>query len=163
MSFAEGTMVPAERSRAEIEQMLRRYGASQFVSGWDHDRALVGFSAHGRQLRFVLAMPKPDEHRFTHTKRANALFEKRRNEQQARAAYEQEIRRLWRALALVIKAKLEAVESGIATFEEEFMPWVVLPDGSTVGQFMAPQIARAYESGEMPKLLPGLPAPGETS
>jgi len=33
---------------------------------------------------------------------------------------------------------------------------IVLPNGSTVSQFMLPQIAEAYESGQMPKLLPDL-------
>lgn len=166
MSFAEGTSVPAERSRAEIEMLLRRYGASQFVSGWAEGKAVIGFTAHGRQLRFVLKMPSKNEQRFTHAPpRKNAAFKDQlveRSSTDALKLYEGEIRRLWRALNLVIKAKLEAVESGIASFEEEFMPWVVLPDGSTVGQFMSPQIERAYASGEMPSLLPGLPARGET-
>jgi hypothetical protein len=35
----------------------------------------------------------------------------------------------------------------------------VLPDGSTVGQFMSPQLERAYATNEMPRLLLGLPAP----
>ena len=34
MSYAEGTSVPIERSKADIESMLVRYGAEQFVSGW---------------------------------------------------------------------------------------------------------------------------------
>lgn len=56
-------------------------------------------------------------------------------------------------MALVIKAKLEAVEAGIAAFEEEFLAHIVLPNGSTVGQFMMPQIAAVYETGRMPPLL----------
>jgi hypothetical protein len=44
-----------------------------------------------------------------------------------------EMRRRWRSLALAIKAKLEVVASGIATFDEEFMAHLVLPDGTTVG------------------------------
>jgi len=56
----------------------------------------------------------------------------------------------------VIKAKLEAVEAGIAVFEDEFMANIVLPNGSTVSQFMLPQIAQAYESGNMPNMLPDL-------
>jgi len=59
-----------------------------------------------------------------------------------------------RALALVIKAKLEAVESGITVFDDEFMAHIVLPDGSTVGDFMKPQIEQVYLTGQMPPLLP---------
>jgi hypothetical protein len=55
---------------------------------------------------------------------------------------------------LVIKAKLEAVESGIACFEEEFMAHIVLPDGRTVGEHVIPGIAQAYETGNVPALLP---------
>ena len=44
-----------------------------------------------------------------------------------KGAHEQERRRLWRALLLNIKAKLEAVESGISVFDEEFMAHIVLP------------------------------------
>lgn len=68
-------------------------------------------------------------------------------------------RQRWRALALAIKAKLEAVETGIATFEEEFLNYIVLPDGVTVGEFIRPQIETAYATGTMPKMLPGI---GET-
>ena len=57
---------------------------------------------------------------------------------------------------MVIKAKLEAVECGISCFEQEFMANIVLPDGKTAGDFMLPQIARAYATGIMPPMLPML-------
>ncbi len=59
-------------------------------------------------------------------------------------------------LALVIKAKLEAVETGITMFDEEFLAHIVLPNGNTVGQFMLPQVESTYNSGAMPPLLPGI-------
>ena len=68
----------------------------------------------------------------------------------------QEVRRRWRALALSIKAKLETVESGIAEFETEFMPYMVLPNGKTVAENILPEIERAYSTGKMPKLLEAL-------
>jgi len=159
VSYAENTTVPVERSRAEIESMLRRYGAAQFVSGWDADRAMIGFSANARQLRFVLNMPDPKNVKFT--RRATKYSHVQRTAEDARRLYDQEVRRLWRALTLSIKGKLEAVESGIETFEEAFMPHIVLPDGSTVGQFMSPQLERVYSEGGMPRMLLALPAPGE--
>ena len=78
----------------------------------------------------------------------------KRTEQQAYAAWEQACRSRWRALYLIIKAKLEAIEAGISTVEREFFYDVVLPDGRTAGEFLAPQIEAAYETGEMPPLLP---------
>lgn len=73
-------------------------------------------------------------------------------------AWEQACRQRWRALALAIKAKLEAVEAGITTFEDEFMAHIVLPDGSTFGSWARPQIAKVYELNAMPALLPGAEA-----
>ena len=66
------------------------------------------------------------------------------------------MRQRWRALALIVKAKPEATETGITTFEEEFLSYIVLPDNQTVGECMLPQIIEeAYQRGEMPRMLPG--------
>jgi hypothetical protein len=43
---------------------------------------------------------------------------------------------------LSIKAKLEAVETGIESFEIAFMPYVVLPDGKTVAEHVLPALAK---------------------
>jgi hypothetical protein len=143
MAYAEDTKVPVERSRAEIEALLRRYGADSFASGWTERDARIQFRAKGRAIRFVLLMPDPVDKQFTQHPRYSW---KSRSADAARQAYEQEVRRRWRALALVIKAKLEAVETGIATFEDEFMPHVIMPDGKTVAEHVQPWIAQAYES-----------------
>lgn len=152
MSFAEGTSVPIEKSRTEIESLLRKYGAEQFVSGWSDKDAKIQFRASGRYIRFTLNMPSPDEKRFTH----QSQYEwRKRSDQSARAMYEQEVRRLWRALLLVIKAKLESVDSKIATFENEFMANIIMPDGKTVAEHAGPMIEAAYQSGKVQALLPG--------
>lgn len=160
MSYAKNTTVSAARSEAEIKDLLRKYGADQYMSGEGGGRAIIGFSCRERKVRFELRFPAKDDERFTHVKRANRYYKEKRTEKGAAEAYEQEIRRLWRALALVIKAKLEAVDSGITTFENEFLAHIILPDGSTVGATVAPRLAEAYSSGKMPLLLPGM---GETS
>lgn len=151
MSYAQNTSVSTDKSRAEIERTLQRYGADQFMYGWDHSQAVVGFRMSGRQIKFLLPMPDrhDDEFRLTPTG-------KERAESAAHKEWEQACRQKWRALALVIKAKLEAVDAGIAVFEDEFMANIVLPNGSTVSQFMLPQIAQAYERGSMPNMLPDL-------
>lgn len=151
--YAADTAVSSDRSRNEIEATLRRYGADQFIYGWDRDHAVVGFRADGRQVRFRLPLPDPADEEFVLTPTGRD-----RSRTQAEAAYEQAVRQRWRALALVIKAKLEAVTSGITEFEAEFMAHIVLPDGSTVGQWMAPQIEQAYTTGRMPSMLPAITA-----
>ena len=150
--YAEKTTVSSDRSRAEIEKILMRYGADQFMYGWEQDKAAVGFRMMGRQVRFIL--PLPDRAIFNVTPTG-----KKRASDAAATAYEQAVRQRWRALALVIKAKLEAVETGITEFDEEFLAHIVLPNGSTVGQFMIPQVEEAYEKSVMPSMLPMLEGP----
>lgn len=149
--FAENTSVSSEKSRMEIERILGRYGADGFMYGWEAERAVVAFRMNGRHVKFVLPMPDRTSREFTHTPEKNM----RRSETAAAAAYEQSVKQRWRALALVIKAKLEAVEAGITVFDDEFMAHIQLPNGETVGNWMRPQIELAYENGNMPKLLPG--------
>lgn len=149
MAYAQNTTVTADKSRAEIERTLQRYGADQFMYGWDDARAMIMFRMGGRQIKFLLPMPDKNSREFTHTPGRG----QKRTESQAYTEWEKACRQKWRALALVIKAKLEAVESGIAIFEDEFMANIILPNGKTVSDFMLPQIQSAYDTGNMPKLL----------
>jgi hypothetical protein len=150
--YAATTDVPANRSRAEIEATLTRFGATAFAYGWsaDHSVAQVMFEMGGRRMRFSLSLPDRSDRQFTHTPNGS-----RRTETGIRAAYDQEARRMWRSLLLVIKAKLEAVATGIVSAEEEFLAHVVLPDNSTVGEWVEPQLREVYGRGDMPALLPG--------
>jgi hypothetical protein len=52
-----------------------------------------------------------------------------------------------------VKAKLEAVESGIVTFEEEFAMHMILPDGRRVADDVTPAIERSYATGRVAPLL----------
>lgn len=150
--YAASTDVSSGRSREEIERTLERYGADQFLYGWEEANALVGFRMKSRQVRFVLPLPaKTDPAVTSYISRGKT---QPRTEEAARKLYEQAVRQRWRALALVIKAKLEAVESGIAVFEDEFMANIVLPNGRLVGEEVRPAIASAYETGRMPAMLP---------
>jgi hypothetical protein len=149
--YAANTSVSTERTRREIERTLQRYGATSFAYGWEGNAALIGFQMTGRRVRFILPLPNRSDRRFTHTPTGYL-----RTKANAEKEYEQACRARWRALALVVKAKLEAVESGITTFEDEFLAHILLPDGRTYGEFAVPQIDAVYASGVMPRLLPGL-------
>lgn len=152
MGYAEKTTVSIAKTKADIETLIQKAGAAQFVSGYREDVAVIGFSLANRQIRFLLPLPDKEDATFWYTpERRN-----KRTEKQAHEAWEQACRSRWRALYLIIKAKLEAVESGVSTLEREFFYDIVLPDGKTIGEFMAPQLETAYETGQMPALLPML-------
>lgn len=150
-AFAECTKVSPEKSRAEIESIVTRFGATRFVSGYDtredgSQQALVEFTMAARRVRFVLHLPAPSDKRF---KAARYPWKPDPRKRDA------EVRRLWRALLLGIKAKLELARSGIATFEEEFLAHIVMPGTNrTVGEHALPALEAAYASGEAVALLP---------
>lgn len=149
--FAEGTEVPVERTRNEIERTLKRYGATGFAYGWEGAKATILFRMKERMLRFVILVPAIDdpEVRLTPTGRT-------RTAGAARSSCRRNIeRQRWRALLLIVKAKLEAIESGIVTFEEEFLAQILLADGQTMGQWATPQLDEVYRTAKMPLLLPG--------
>jgi hypothetical protein len=152
--YAANTSVSVEKSKAEIETLLTRYGASHFMSGWSPTGSVIAFEVAARRVRFSLPLPQKDAARFTHRLHSSGRTISRA-QTEAFKLWEQECRSRWRALALVIKAKLEAVESGISSFESEFLAHVMLPNGDTVGEWAAPQLARAYQSSEMPPLMLG--------
>lgn len=126
--YAAHTKVPADRSRAEIEQALKRYGASHFGYASMPGVVMLAFESKGRRVRFKVPVPDPEKNPQGH-------------------------RQKWRAALLSIKSKLESVESGIEQFDEAFMAQIVLPDGRTMGEFAMPQIEKTYQNGNMPPLL----------
>lgn len=149
----------------EIEQTLRRYGADGFRYGWADREGRrieqIDFSTHDRLIRFTLVLPSKDDRKFRFTESRN----QRRSDKATHEAWEQACRQRWRALALCIKAKLEAVECGISEFESEFMANIVDPvTGRTVGDVMRPQIAQRYAGIESGRLgFPALPAPEDSA
>lgn len=145
--YAQTTEVPAERSRAEVEKTLKKYGASSFAYGWEGTRAVIGFQMSDRRIRFELPLPDPADQIFHRSPTGRP-----KTATAANAAYEQAVRQRWRALALMVKAKLEAVASGIVTFEAEFLPHTVLPSGRTVFEDIAPAVAAAYVTGRVAPL-----------
>lgn len=147
--YAANTNVSSELSRIEIEKTLIRYGADNFAYATTEGKALIGFSMYNRQIKFILPLPSKVEFKFTPTGRE-------RSENSKYEAWEQACKQRWRALNLVIKAKLEAVECGTSVFEDEFMANIVLPGGQTVSDFIKPQIEQAYINGDIPKMLPML-------
>lgn len=148
--YAQDTQVSTDRSRTEIERLLVRYGASAFGYAWEGDANVISFKLGERHVRIFVPMPTPDDPVIAQTETG-----KRRGLTAQQNAHDQEVRRRWRAVVLIVRAKLEAIESGITTLEREFLSDIVMPNNQTVSQWLAPQLDTAYRSGRMPPLLPG--------
>ncbi len=113
--YAEQTSVPVERSRAEIETCLARYGATHFGYMCGPDNAQIEFLASDRRVRFVLPLPSRGDKAFSHRHDGRSKIWRPRTPEDSARAWEQACRQRWRALCLAVKAKLETVATGIST------------------------------------------------
>ena len=144
--YARNTQVSADRSITEIKRTVERYGASGFMFATQDGMGLVGFQIRQRVIRIRLPLPKAAEFKLTATGRD-------RDEWTIRSEVEKASRQRWRALALVVKAKLEAVESGIASVDDEFLAYVLVDANRTVGEVLRSKVASAYLGADAPRLL----------
>lgn len=137
-NYASNTSVKVEKSRAELDSLLGKHGASQrgIMTDEQTHRAIVMFVLSGHSYRMEVPLPaKP--------LRATPREEKK---------WEQAQRARWRAVVLLLKAKLELVKLGVSTIEHEFLASMVLPGGKTVGDKIASQITEMLK-GAPPRLL----------
>jgi hypothetical protein len=146
MKYAARTSVTPERSRAEIERTLTRYGATGFMYAWSESGATIGFMMNDVQYRVTI----PPRQRKNFEKMQGG---RRRNNTQIKQAMEQSEKQGWRSLALIIKAKLEWLDDKSHKVEEEFLPWMVMPDGRTFADWAIPQIEVMKASKQMPRLM----------
>ncbi len=147
-AYAAGTTVPVEKTRADIERLLTKHGAAQLGIVTDAERglAMVLFTLANRQIRMRVPLPRLD------VVRASA---RHGSHDHHIVRWEQLSRERWRAVLLLVRAKLELVELGISTIEREFLADIALPDGQTVGEVLRPRLEEAYMTGRMPPMLPG--------
>lgn len=153
MAYAANTEVAFERSIAEIITLIKRHNAMQIGQFEGEDFFAVQFKMSDRAIRFRLPIPTLSE-MPTHDGRRNALSVSQRQEKLSQAR-----RSRGRALLLVIKAKLESVESGIETVEQAFLANVVMADGQTLYERVAGPIAIEYQTGKVSAVAGFLEAP----
>lgn len=148
--YAQGTEVPIEKSMMEIRATVRdRYGATGFQIIEEGNAAGIGFVFRGRAVRIAMRMPDPGEERFKVTESGR----ERTSETAIRDAWLSECRRIWRVLAIAVKAKMELVENG-QPFEAEFMPYLLASDGRTIAEHKLSDLIRVLDSNGQPALLP---------
>lgn len=149
MAYAEGTEVAFEKSIAEIISLVRKHGAER-IGQMEHPTFfMIAFELAGRNLRFRLPFPSIEEMPVKDGR--GAVLEPH----QRRARLDQRKRQRGRALMLVIKAKLESVESEIETVEEAFLANVVGADGQTIYERVSGPLALEYQTGKAVPLLSG--------
>lgn len=111
-------------------------------------RASIMFEVKGLTVVIEVPLPSSDDQEFRFTGR-HVLRSVSSQEELFRKA----VRQRWRALLLVIKAKLEAIDSHISTLEQEFGMFVQTPDGKSVGFHLIPKLKQIATTGKLPRLL----------
>ena len=144
MSYARNTTVSEEKSRAEIEQTIRRHVGrdAAFSYGTMPGKAAIQFASYGRQIKFELPLPTRIE--AGEKARDGRAPNSPPTHGQIETWLDQEYRRRWRCMLLIIKGKLEAAalkmelaetETDKAqVFEQEFLACIVGNGGQTLYQ-----------------------------
>jgi hypothetical protein len=129
--YAEGTQVPVSRSHDQIKAELRRVGADQIGVMEGGGKAYVVFKVRDVLYRIASVPIDPKSKRDP----------------------EAEQRRQWRAITLLVKAKVVSINEKISTVEREFLSDAVMPDGSVLADHSQKLITSAYADNGPPKLL----------
>jgi hypothetical protein len=126
--YAETTKVPVAQSQAEISSILEKNGIEKIGMMKEKGMANLWFEHKGRF--YQLNVPIPEKCKDP----------------------EQEMRRAWRVLILLVKAKFEAIAAGISNVEEQFYADTIMPDGQKLINHIDHQITTALQSRQALKL-----------
>jgi hypothetical protein len=151
-AYAEKTEVPASRTRQQIEALVLAHGGSDYTLSLGERAARIGFRLGGRAICLALPLPDPADRQFSHWK-SQSGWESPRTASAARDHWERACRARWRALLLVIQAKLEAIRIGITTVDEAFFADVMVDGGSTVYERHARNVLPAFPTAQAPRAL----------
>lgn len=158
--YAASTDTTVEKTRFDLESELYRFGAEGFGYAVQGSRAVVSFLYNNYQIRLELPLPDMnDPQAVLEAGKEIARAGRKRMPTSANEAFDSVMKQRWRALLLILKAKLVAITEEVRSFEEEFGWDIVLPNQQTVGQYLQPQLEEGRRGGTLPKALPGI---GET-
>lgn len=140
--FATDTDVPVGRTQEAIRKELRRLDADEIAPFESKRTGLMGVMAmlDGAPVRIAVEIPNERE------------FDTER-------AFEQEERRRWRVIHCLVKSVRVLAEDGAVPLRHLILPFVVRPDGLTVGVAFEREYAELGNYASGPML--GLPEAGE--
>jgi hypothetical protein len=153
--FAQDTDVSVGRSRGQIDQMLRDWGVDgiQWTDHFKDDRIQLQFvwnhDGNDYLARIEMTLPTAEdlEDEAIDGRSGKVSEVKLKKLMDARGKREH------RLLRLFLQGALEAIEAGIITAEQLFLPYLVGRDGRTVSEAVADRLPTIL-SGSAANLLP---------
>lgn len=134
-------------ARDEIVKLLRRFGCESvgFMDDFEHGEVLLAFKHRGRPVQ-LRASAAGWASLFLKTRPYNPRHHRKSRAEYEGAAQRQGLISVNSILRDWVKGQVTAVETGMLSFDHVFMPFMLLPDGTSV-------LERAASSGllEPPK------------
>lgn len=156
--YASDTSVSVSKSRGEIEKLLRVWGAKQaqwsddFEGGHSMLRFIWKNDDTEYRARFVIDVPTKEEIQRESVHATTGRF--------LQAKYDKAMGRRGmsehRELALLLKAIFVAVDCGLITAEQVFLPFLEGNDGLTVSECVLPELPNILKRGGTRNLLPAI-------
>jgi hypothetical protein len=150
-AYARGTKVAPSKTREEIDRALAKAGATKRVITEDEDLhlAIVAFML-GAPYRLEIPLPFYDPH---HPPKERPTRWHYMTQTQRAEWNDGRVRERWRAILLLVKAKLEIVALGVSTVEREFLADLVLPGGTRLHAALAERLVKAFSADSPVPLL----------
>ena len=137
------TRIPADRTVAELSQLLAKKGASEIMTSFGDDAKPVALKWRIRSMHGPLSFSLPV--------RVDAVYELMTRPRvmvtDARARREQAYRTAWRIIKDWVEAQLALLETEMVDFEEVFMPYI-LSGGETLYQALSEGRVKALPTGQ---------------
>lgn len=162
--YAEDTEVPISRSRGQIDDLLREWGAAgvSWSDDWERGVVVLAFSwlhpeTGKRYMAKVTLRLRTDEQlrELAIHKQTGRVAEGKLQKLKAGRGRQEH-----RALLLWLKGAFNAVALGIITPEQIFLSWMRGADGRTVYEYVEPELDQVLALG--PAAFKALPPPGGT-
>jgi len=153
--YAQQTSVAVSKSKGEIDDLLQQWGASRLSWEDDFDEGQVSLrfmwihEGSSFNARFTLELQSREglEEEAQHATTGKFSQPKFDKLLKRRGMVEH------RGLLLFLKAVFNAVELGIISAEQVFLPYLEDEQGNTVADLVVPQLVRALAPGGKFKLL----------
>lgn len=120
--FMETTKVSSERTVAEIQKIMSRYGASKILleyAGGEVEAVSFIYKVGGLELPFRLPCRWPAMFEVLKKRRRGYLYDNDRRELEAKAK-----RVAWRQILRWVEAQMALVETRMVKMEEVFLPYI---------------------------------------
>jgi hypothetical protein len=126
--YAAKTKVSVVSSQAEIQELLEKHGIERIGIMREKNQASLWFENDGKYYKLNVPVS------------ANCKNP------------EQEIKRAWRVLTLLVKAQFTAIAEGVTTIERQFYADMVMPDGQILFDHAKEQVEKSL-AGRTPLQL----------